>query len=186
MKKLIIIIFLGLFTTLSMQAQTNNSIRKGFTIGGSVGVGILHFTDGMSEKATQGGISLPNIKLGWFISPRTAIYLNTVGQIYESEGVDRSFDGIVPSIQYWATNKLWVSAGYGASLDMRALYEPERQSMKTEWGKGLLVSTGYEVLQRKRWALDIQSRLYMGHVTRNEGGKLEGANFSIGVGITLF
>ncbi len=186
MKKLIFIFFFGLITTLNIQAQTENPIRKGFTAGASVGVGVLHFTDGMSEKATRGGISLPNLKMGWFVSPRTAIYVNTVGQIYDSEGVDRSFEGIIPSIQYWATDKWWISGGYGASLDMRALYESKADSKKNEWGKGVLISTGYEVLQREKWALDIQSRLYMARVTRIEGGNLDATNFSIGVGITLF
>ncbi|SHM55830.1 hypothetical protein SAMN04488057_102139 [Cyclobacterium lianum] len=186
MKKQIFILFIGLITSLNIQAQTENPNRKGFTAGASLGVGALHFTDGMSEKTTRGGISLPNLKMGWFVSPRTAIYVNTVGQIYESEGVDRSFEGIIPSIQYWATNKWWVSAGYGASLDMKALYESEADSKKSEWGKGVLISTGYEVLQRQKWALDIQSRFYMARVTRKEDGNLDATNFSLGVGISLF
>ncbi|MBY5952585.1 hypothetical protein KUV23_16475 [Algoriphagus marincola] len=186
MKKLIFIFFVSLITTLNIQAQTENPLRKGFTVGVSLNGSVLHFTEGMSEDPTQGGISLPNLKMGWFVSPRTAIYVNTVGQIYESEGVDRSFEGIIPSIQYWATDKWWISGGYGASLDMRALYESEADSKKSEWGKGVLISTGYEVLQRKKWALDIQSRLYMGRVTRSEGGNLDATNFSVGVGITLF
>lgn len=186
MKKLIIIFSIGLITALNIQAQTEKPIRKGFTAGASIGSGVLHFTDGMNENATRGGISLPNLKMGWFVSARTAIYVNTVGQIYESEAVDRSFEGIIPSFQYWATDKWWVSGGYGASLDMRALYESKAESQKNDWGKGVLISTGYELLQREKWALDIQSRLYMARVTRNEGGNLDATNFSIGVGITLF
>lgn len=186
MKKLIFTFFIALIAILDIQAQTEKPIRKGFTAGAFVGVGALHFTEGMSEKTTRGGISLPNLKMGWFVSPRTAIYVNTVGQIYESEGVDRSFEGIVPSIQFWATDKWWLSGGYGASLDTRALYESKSQSRKSDWGKGVLLATGYELLQRERWALDLQTRLYMARVSRDEGGNLDGTNFSIGVGISLF
>jgi len=190
MKKYILIFIAGLLFTLNLQAQdqavgSDKPIRKGFTIGASAGIGVLHFTEGMDDKSTQGDISLPNLKMGWFLNERTAIYLNSVGQIYQDNGKDRSFEGIIPTVQYWASPKWWIGGGYGAALDTKVLYK-NGDSRKTNWGRGVIVSTGYEVLQRSKWALDIQSRLFMGHVDLDEGGKLEGTNFTLGVGITLF
>lgn len=185
MKKLIIIA-IALLGVINVQAQDQRPVRKGFTIGGSAGVGVLHFTKGMQEKPTQGDITLPNVKIGWFANERTAIYLATAGQIYESEGLDRSFEGFIPSVQYWTSDKWWVSGGFGPALDTRAFYASNKKSRKNSWGKGVLLATGYEIKQRPKWAMDIQARLFMASVDQGaELGRLEGTSFSIGVGFTL-
>ncbi|MEM8894717.1 MAG: hypothetical protein AAGC88_09075 [Bacteroidota bacterium] len=185
MKKLIIIAF-ALLGALNLQAQDQKPIRKGFTIGGSAGVGVLHFTKGMSGSETQGDISLPNVKIGWFANERTALYLATAGQIYEVDGKDRSFEGFIPSVQYWTGDRMWISGGFGPALDTRAFYASSKDSRKSSWGKGVLLATGYEVTQRPKWAMDIQARLFMASVDQGvELGRLEGTSFTIAVGFTL-
>ena len=57
---------------------------------------------------------------------------------------------------------------------------------KNNWGKGVLLSSGYELIQRKRWAMDIQARLYMASVKLDSGNRREGTAFSLAVGFTLF
>ena len=105
-----------LLITLSIYAQTEQPIRRGFTIGSSAGIGVLHFTKGMESSETQGDISLPNMKIGWFVKDNLALYLNTPGQIYERDDSDRSFEGYIPSIQYWTSDRWWISGGMGASI----------------------------------------------------------------------
>ena len=61
-------------------AQDTKPVRKGFTIGGSAGIGILHFTEGMEGNETSGNISLPNMKIGWFVKDDLAVYLNTTAR----------------------------------------------------------------------------------------------------------
>lgn len=185
MKKLIIFT-IALLSVLRIQAQDQRPVRQGFTIGGSAGIGVLHFTKGMQDKVTQGDISLPNMKIGWFANERTALYLNTTGQIYKSEGKDRSFEGFIPSVQYWTSDKWWISGGFGPALDTRAFYVSNKKSRKNSWGKGVLLATGYEIKQRPKWVMDIQARLYMASVDQGaELGRLEGTNFTIAVGFTL-
>ncbi|MFZ1805753.1 MAG: hypothetical protein WAU36_00935 [Cyclobacteriaceae bacterium] len=167
-------------------AQSIKPVRKGFTIGGSAGIGVLHFTKGITENETSGDISLPNMKIGWFVKDNLAVYLNTAGQIYESDGLDRSFEGIIPSVQYWTSDKWWVSAGFGAALDTRAFYESSSKSAKNEWGKGVLLASGYEFKQKEKWAMDVQGRLFMASVSRNGLENLEGTNFTIAFGFTFF
>ncbi|MCR9253717.1 MAG: hypothetical protein NXI20_25100 [bacterium] len=181
----IIIAFLAVYSN-QLQAQNTDPIRHGFTIGGSAGIGVLHFSKGMESNETSAGISLPNMKIGWFAKENLAVYLNSTGQIYEIDGVDRSFEGYIPSVQYWTSDKWWVSGGFGVALDTKAFYASEKRSTKTEWGKGVLLSSGYEFKQHEKWALDIQARLYMASVSRDEMPNLEGTNFTIAVGITLF
>ncbi len=180
-----LILFSALTAHAQQTAQQEAPIRKGFTLGGSAGVGVLHFTDGATDNQTSGNISLPNMKIGWFLTPRTALYLNTTSQIYETNGRDRSFEGYIPTIQYYTGSKWWVSGGFGPSLDTRAFYESKSKSAATHWGKGVLLSTGYEFKQRAKWALDLQARLYMASINIGEGQHLEGTSFTIAVGITL-
>lgn len=186
MKRLAVTTVLFLIT-FALFAQSEAPIRKGFTIGGSAGIGALHFTKGMESSETQGDISLPNVKIGWFVKDNLAIYLNTPGQIYEQNGSDRSFEGFIPSIQYWTSDRWWISGGLGAALDTPAFYEKRSESEeKNNWGKGVLLSSGYELLQRKKWAIDIQARLYMASVKLDNGNRREGTAFSIALGFTLF
>ena len=167
-------------------AQGTQPVRKGFTAGASIGIGILHFTKGMVENETSGDISLPNLKIGWFVKDDLAVYLNTTSQVYELDGLDRSFEGYIPSIQYWTSDNWWVSGGFGAALDTRSLYESKRKSAGSEWGKGVLLSSGYEFKQTEKWAMDVQARLFMASVSRDDLENLEGTNFTIAFGFTFF
>ena len=181
----VLVAMLAMFSS-QIQAQDRKPIKKGFTIGGSAGIGVLHFSKGMPSTETSGDISLPNMKIGWFIKDDLAIYLNTIGQIYDANGLDRSFEGIIPSVQYWTSDKWWISGGFGAALDTRAFYESDRKSAKNEWGKGVLLASGYEFKQKTKWAMDVQARLFMASVTRDELENLEGTTFTIAFGFTLF
>jgi len=188
-KTILLGIIVALFIVLSNESNAQNvtPIKKGFTIGGFAGVGALHFSQGLPEgqSKTSGDISLPNMKIGWFVKDNLAIYLNAVGQTYELNDLDRSFEGYIPSVQYWS-DKCWISAGFGPALDTRAFYESSSKSAKSNWGKGVLLSAGYEVKQRQKWAMDIQARLYMASVKLDGGERLDGTNLSVGVGFTLF
>ena len=181
-------ILVALLTIFSSQAEAQDTAprRKGFTIGGSAGIGVLHFSKGMNSNESSGGISLPNMKIGWFMKENLAVYLNTTGQIYELNGRDRSFEGYIPSILYWASDKWWISGGFGAALDTRAFYESASKSVKTDWGKGVLLAAGYEFKQREKWAMDVQVRLFMASISREELQNLEGTSLTIAFGFTLF
>ena len=186
-KTIIIGIMVAVLALFSQQAeaQYTKSSRSGFSIGVSGGVGVLHFTKGMDADETSSGIALP-VKMGWFLKNNLAVYVNLSGQIYEADGLDRSFEGIIPTIQYWPSDRLWLSGGFGPSLDTRALYESKTEAQKTDWGKGLLLSTGYEFLQKANWALDIQTQLLMASVSREGLDNLEGASFTLSLGFTLY
>lgn len=182
---ILVAMFLLVGTQAHAQEKSTEPIRKGFTIGGSAGIGVIHFTKGLATKETSGDISLPNMKIGWFANDRTAIYLNLTGQIYEANGLDRSFEGLIPTIQYWTADRWWVSGGFGAALDTRALYESEKKSTKNEWGKGVLLGSGYEFKQTEKWTMDIQAKLYMASISRDGLDNLEGTNFSLAFGFTF-
>ena len=185
MKK-VLIIALCLVGGLQLQAQQGVD-RKGLSFGASFGAGVLHFTSGYSGDQTSGDISLPNLKAGWMFNQNLGAFLNAPGQLYSEGGKDRSFEGLIPSVQYWPTNRLWVSAGFGMAMDFPAFYQVKKvKDEKWNLGKGALVSLGFEVLQRPNWTIDIQSKALMSSFKLDEGGRKAGANFTLGVGFNFY
>ncbi|WP_020529880.1 hypothetical protein [Flexithrix dorotheae] len=189
MKQLVFsaILLFTAFNAFTQNMTHTTPVRKRFTIGASVGGGVIHFTNGLESSETQGGFSLLNLKLGWFVNNDLAIYLNTPGQIYELNNKDRSFEGYIPSVQYWAADKWWVSGGFGVALDMPAIYEKRSElDEKNNWGKGVLLGTGYEIKQTKKWALDLQAHVFMASVKLDNGKSREGTSFTMGLGFTFY
>lgn len=185
MKKLILI-SICLLAMYSANAQNQTPTRKGFSIGASVGVGVLHFTQGGGDANTGADLSLPNLKIGWLFNERLGVYLNAPGQIYKEKGRDRSFEGLIPTVQYWPTNAWWISGGAGLAMDLPAFYEVKNvEDEDYNFGKGVLLSSGYEVIQGKKWAMDLQARLLMSSVNLDEGRR-DGTSFTIALGFNFY
>lgn len=189
MKKLLLITFL--FSGLSLLGQNNNSIeRKGFVIGFGIGGGIISVSDSYQETPfdkASGGLSLPNLKIGFMLSEKTALLATFPGMIYEYDGKDRSFEAFLPSLQYWVQDRWWVNGGVGLAMDFPAFYEVD--DFKDEdfnFGCAVAVSTGYEIVQTKKFALDIQSRLHLGRVYLENDAHRDGVAFEIGLGFNWY
>jgi hypothetical protein len=177
---------IGMLWIFAASAQSVTPERAGFSIGGSFGVGVLHFTKGAGDAATGGDISLPNLKLGWVFNDKLGVYLNAPGQIYQQGGRDRSFEGLIPAVQYWPVSKWWVSGGMGLAMDMPAFYEVRNfEDEEFNFGKGVLLSTGYELLQRPKWTIDLQGRLLMSSVNLDQG-KREGTSLTLALGFNFY
>ncbi|MEM9328093.1 MAG: hypothetical protein AAGA85_20670 [Bacteroidota bacterium] len=84
------------------------------------------------------------------------------------------------------SDKFWISAEYGPAMDARAFYESKSKFEEVHWDHGVLLAGGHELVQRKRWALDIQSRLYMASVKLGYGVRREGTTISPVAGTTFF
>ena len=162
--------------------------RKGFVFGMGISAGVFSISDSDQEVAfdkAQGSLSLPNIKLGWMVNDRLAILGSFPGMIYELEGKDRSFSAFVPSVQYWFKDRWWVNGGIGLAYDGPALYE----GLKGEdWNFGCAVtaSTGFELVQKKRYALDIQTQLHLASTSLGNDGHREGVAFTVGIGFNWY
>ena len=164
--------------------------RKGFIIGLGVGAGVISFADSELETDfddAQGGIYLPNLKLGWMLNDRLALLATFPGMTYEHEGKDRSFDAIVPALQYWVNNRWWINGGIGLTVDSPALYDFDDFDTE-DWNFGTTVafSTGYELVQKGRYTMDLQTGLQMGRANLDGGGHRDGVIFSIGLGFNWY
>ncbi len=190
MKNLIIIILTCCTITAFSQDVDKPIQRKGFVFGVGLGGGVISISDSNQEvpfDEAQGGISLPNLKLGWMVNDRLAILATFPGLIYDYEGKDRSFEAFIPSVQYWVKDRWWVNGGIGLAMDMPAFYEVD--DFKDEdfnFGCAVAVSTGYEIVQNKNFALDIQSKLHLGRAFLDNDQHRDGVAFTIGIGFTWY
>ncbi len=191
MKNLLIVLLT--FCSLSVFAQgfgTSTIERKGFVIGFGVGGGVISIADSGQENPfdeASGGISLPNLKIGMMLNEKTALLATFPGMIYKLEGKDRSFETFIPSLQYWLKDRWWVNGGVGLAMDFPAFYETD--DFKDEdfnFGCAVAFSTGYEIVQRKNFALDLQTKIHMGRAFMGENQHRDGVAFTVGLGFNWY
>lgn len=188
--KNLIMFALVLFTLSSYAQNTEHSVeRKGFVIGIGAGIGVASICDGDqgSFEQEKGGLSLPDLRLGWMINDRLAIIGTAPGMIYDYEGKDRHFGAIIPSVQYWIKDRLWINGGFGLAMDSPALYDVD-DFKDEDWNFGFAVSAsaGYELVQKKNYALDLHAQLHMGGVSMDNDQSRNGVALSVGVGFTWY
>jgi hypothetical protein len=187
------LIFLLTSIAIVGHAQNNsesNFERKGFVFGASLGASYMSLNFHSHPRQTEMSASFPNIKAGAMISSRTALLLVLPGSIYtydiEGRSRDRGFEGIVPSVQYWFSDRWWVLGGIGLGMDAPAFYDIESEDeRKFYFGTALIAGVGYEVWRERKFALDVQSRIHLGTASRPEG-KFRGTAFDVLVGFNWY
>ncbi|MBY5958614.1 hypothetical protein KUV50_10750 [Membranicola marinus] len=185
-----IILALTLFTLTSYAQNPGQAVeRKGFVIGIGAGIGVVsisHGDHGSFEKA-EGGLSLPDLRLGWMINERLAIIGNSPGKIYDYEGKDRHFGAIIPTVQYWIQDRLWINGGFGLAMDSPALYDiDDLEDEEWNFGCAVTASAGYELVQKKNYALDLHTQVLLGRVNTGNDQHRDGVVISVGVGFTWY
>ncbi len=131
--------------------------------------------------------SFPNFKIGSMISENTALLLYLPGSVYNytlsGRTRDRGFEGIIPSVQHWTNDRIWLLAGIGISMDAPAFYDiKSKDERKFYFGYGVIAAAGYEIWIKGRFVVDIQARMHYGEVkfdNLNENGLA--ANFLLGI-----
>jgi len=90
-------------------------------------------------------------------------------------------------VQYWVKNRWWINGGVGLAMDFPALYDIDK-SKDQDWNFGVAVglSTGIELVQKKKYALDLQAKLHMASVNLENNQQREGVSFSIGIGFNWY
>ncbi len=192
---LLIILTLHTFVAFGQLTTKQETIeREGFVFGFGVSSGIISITDSNQENPfddTQGGIGFPNLKFGWMVDDRLAI-LGTLSGMnyeyqYEDEDKDRRFNTLVPTVQYWVKDRWWINGGVGLAMDFPALYEvDEVRDEEWNWGYAFSASTGFELTQRKRYTLDLQTNFQYGKTFLDGDEHRDAVVFSVGLGFNWY
>ena len=188
--KNLLILFITLCTFSLFGQETNSMIeRKGFVLGFGIGGGVISISDSDQEipfDKAQGGGSFPNLKFGWMVNDRLAILGLYSGMGYKYQDKNRSFDAFMPSVQYWVKDRWWVNAGAGLAMDFPAFYEDNIEDEDWNFGGAVAFSTGYELVQKKHFALDLQTQLQMGWTNLDNDRNRDAVVLSIGLGFNWY
>ncbi|MDO1511643.1 hypothetical protein Q2T41_03050 [Maribacter confluentis] len=168
----------------------NNFNRDGFMFEFGLGGGIISIEDSAGSQSfddAQGGGTFPELKLGYMLNNRFAITVSAPGMIYTVNDNDRHFGGIIPSVQYWVKDRWWIHGGAGLAIDSPALYDI-KDNVNDDWNTGIavMVSTGYEVYRKNKFALNVQSKVLLGGVKLESNIDREAVQFSLGIGFSWF
>jgi hypothetical protein len=151
-----------MITTAAFSQGDETFTRKGFVFGASIGGG-THFLD----DNTYGRFTAPNIKVGAMVNPKLAILLLAPGGTYQKGDKQRAFEGLIPTAQYWLTDKFYVNAGVGLAIETTPFYKVDYAEGPPEFntGLGFTASVGQEIFQ---WShnktADLQLRLLYGNI----------------------
>lgn len=187
-------IFAGLVlcTVFTAQAQDKEKVeRKGLVFGTALGLShsIQSFPN-KNQNDTDFGLDL---KFGYMIKPNLAILLtsNVSGYDYSGIGRDRKRDfGILaPSIQFWLNDRFWILGGIGLGLDAPVFFDienPDTDPEETAYysGLGLIGSAGYELYQKKKFTIDLKTRVGYRNLQITEG-KTQGVSIGLLIGINF-
>jgi len=175
-------------------AQNSNSetttVRDGFIFEFVVGGGLIGIEDSAGIQTfdkSQGTFVFPDLKFGYMLNEKLAITVSLPGNIYEFQDNDRNFGGFIPSLQYWVKDRWWIHGGIGLAIDSPALYDI-KDDVNDDWnfGTAVMVSTGYEFYKKKNFALNVQSKLVLGHASLDGDADRDAVIFNVGLGFNWF
>jgi hypothetical protein len=150
--------------------------RSGGTFELSLGAGITHVALDGGPSKSFGGLSGLNVGLGGWVSPRTALTLRVTGTSFVEpiQGVDvRFIAGLVGlSLQYMATNEVWVGAGIGIGV-----LTTDQDDIEPETGLGLDLRVGINLYQSAQSAVHLAVEITPGFF---DGLDVTGIGFQLG------
>lgn len=190
MYKIILITCLSLGILSAINSQTEGLEKKGLLFGVAVGASQATLSIGEGAREKSSGISLPNIKVGKSISEKVAVLLYLPGSLYEYNNNgrtrDRGFEAILPSVQFWPSERMWLLTGIGLGMDAPVFFDIKSEEERNfNFGYAFTLGAGYELIHFNNKTIDLQARFHYGSI-ETELGKLQGRAFSILLGFNIF
>jgi hypothetical protein len=188
------LLLLSLWSRNALSADRPVLPKKGFVFGIQNGAGFINTSVSTDKNNFQSGHMAYNWKLGWMLNPKTALLLQGGISTYMYGGSTeaprqrlRGFEGLIPSVQCYPAERIWVAAGMGIGMDNPVFYDVKNQTEGKYYYGGFKtsLSAGYEFFKWKNKALDLQGRISYGTATVPEG-KRNSLAFDILLGFNLF
>lgn len=136
--------------------------RKGLLLGFGIGAGGMESSDGPIEcvDCSDSVAGSFDFHIGFMLSPR-------LGVMYEAWGTGQKLDAAesatlvqvlsMAAAQFWLTPRLWIKGGLGTA-HLVERYKPSMEGKKIDTGVAAMGAVGYELVQGRKYALDIQLR----------------------------
>jgi hypothetical protein len=152
---------------LSLAADAHAVERKGFLIGFSLGGGAYSCEDCSDTLSGPGS----EIHLGGMLSPKVALMFDGGGIAGDDGGDSIYFTTSTAAAQFFVSDRVWLKGGLGlAQLSCDGCGD-------SETGVGVLLAAGLELVQKKKFVLDLQARATGGSF---DGGNISGFAFHLG------
>lgn len=150
--------------------------KHGLTFEANLGVALMWATANGNTTDKEGALGGLNLGLGGWINPRVAVSLRIGAVTYsESAGDARLTTAFVgPSVQYWATDHLWLGGGVGVGV----IRVSDREGAGRETGMGFDVRAGYTFSTTSEDTLNISLELIP---TRFAAGSEDLAFYGLGL-----
>jgi len=179
-----------LLTISSVMLQAQDQAKQGYFFGGAIGLSQLSLESETYQSGNQTGLSFPNFKIGKMVSSNKALLLYLPGSLYtfdiQERDRQRGFEAILPSVQYWFSDKAWLLASAGIAMDAPAFFDiKDETERKFYFGFGTATAIGYEVLSFGSKTVDIQGRVHYGNINIEEDN-LSGVAYSILIGFNWY
>ncbi len=133
-----------------LAAPTASAVeRKGFVIGFGAGVGQSR-VEGSGNTAFGSSFSI-----GGMVGQKTALLLDATSVTDSEEDILVGIGVSGVAAQRWLTDRVWVKAGIGSGV---LFASGNGESEQENLGFGISTGIGYEVVQKKKFTLDLQGR----------------------------
>ena len=176
--------------TLNAQATKSAEARGRLRFGLATGVAGVSLGSLPGVAKTTGSNVALAWRVGYALSPRTAIMFNGASSVYTYTASGRvrkrGFEALYPSVQYSVKPRFWVSGGAGINLDAPTFYDirPSNVGERSFYrGFGALVSAGYEFRDFRAFAIEMQGRAHMGFNDIAQG-RQRGRSLSVLFGVS--
>jgi hypothetical protein len=132
--------------------------RVGFTLEGSLGLGVTRMASG--DKAEHFvGLSGLNVAIGGFVGPDTALTLRIAGGTFKTDrfGPDLRYTSAFagPAVQRWVTDRLFIGGGLGLGVYGTSGSDVDEVDADSESGFAVDLRFGYDIVSGARGALHV-------------------------------
>jgi hypothetical protein len=163
----------GIASNAAAQRGGGGVDREGFLIGFAVGGGSM--SCGGCESKAGPAVSF---QIGSMVTDKLAIMLDGTGMAITESDID--FGDVTTSngvstiaVQYWVADRFWIKGGVGIGTTRIS----DDTGSYSDSGLGLMGAAGYELVQKGRFALDLQGRFA---TTKHSDAHINQLTFSVG------
>ena len=132
-----------------------------FTLGGGIGFGGLSSKDIYGNSESHGGLAY-TFHLGFGLRPGLILMWDVEGTLVSQNAGAISQTANLAALQIFATQRLFVKAGFGIGELKVYDYPPD-------WGGAAMVGLGYELIQGWNWSFDIEATMTGARYNYNAG-----------------
>jgi len=166
--------------------ETYRPVRDGLTVGFSLGLGVVSFSDGRDRSEGYGGVS-GAFYIGAYLSPNLALMFDgeatsfRVGDYNDNAFFTQAIGTF--AVKAHLAEKFWIKGGLGFA---QLSFENDYGRAESEPGGAVMVGAGIELWQRRKMSIDLQVNAAVGSYDTGNPDRATVSNGAVMVGFNWF